>query len=83
MNTQATELKTILTSAIADLTGMPTEEVDSDANFMTMGIDSLDAMKVFKRVQDKLGIRINPIVMFECQTINQLVDYITSNFMEA
>lgn len=83
MNAQIHKLQSVLAEAIADLTNTSADQVDPDANFMSMGIDSFEAMKVFKRVQDALGIRINPIVMFECQTINQLVAYITSKYAEA
>jgi acyl carrier protein len=70
------ELKEVIISKISDLLKIDKSEVDSDQEFMEMGIASVEAMSLFVAIQKETGVVISPMIMFECNTVNQICDYL-------
>lgn len=76
METKEVTLKDIILGKIAELREVQISEVDPDQPFMDMGIASVEAMSIFVAIQKQAGIIVSPLIMFECNTVNQICDYL-------
>ena len=50
---------------LSDLSGIPSEEIDADSSFMSLGFDSLLLTQATKEIADKLGLKV---------TLRELID---------
>jgi acyl carrier protein len=77
MNTnEKTDLKQIILDKIAQIKEVDVTEIDPDQHFMDMGIASVEAMSIFVAIQKQGGIIVSPLIMFECNTVNEICDYL-------
>ena len=67
-------MKEKLVAIIAEFLGKETLEIDSDATFEDLGLDSLDIAELVMEIEDKLGVTIE--LSAELNNIDKLVDYI-------
>ena len=67
-------MKEKLVSIIAEFLGKETLEIESDATFEDLGLDSLDIAELVMEIEDKLGVTIE--LSAELNNIDKLVDYI-------
>ncbi|MEM0931064.1 MAG: condensation domain-containing protein [Bacteroidota bacterium] len=56
-----------------------TSPISIHDNFFELGGKSLVALKIFSKIEKKLGIKINPTVLLEHPTISEIADSIKSN----
>ncbi|MCC1493267.1 SDR family NAD(P)-dependent oxidoreductase [Cognatishimia sp. F0-27] len=61
-----------LTAIVADLTAVPPEEIDPDADFAEYGLDSISLVEFSTRVHGTLAVDLSPTVFFECPTLGAL-----------
>ena len=61
-------------AVIAEFLGKETLEIESDATFEDLGLDSLDIAELVMEIEDKLGVTIE--LSAELNNIDKLVDYI-------
>ncbi len=54
------------------------KQIDYDAPLFELGIDSLGAATIGNQLEEITGKTLNPEVLFELETINELVEYIDS-----
>ena len=66
------EIESWLTSYIANLLDIPEEEVDPMANFDEYGLDSALAIGLSGDLEEWLGRKINPTIVYNYTTINSL-----------
>lgn len=66
------EIESWLTSYIADLLEIPQEEVDPMANFDEYGLDSALAISLSGDLEEWLGCKINPTILYNYTTISSL-----------
>ncbi|MBP2401705.1 type I polyketide synthase [Streptomyces syringium] len=67
---------TAVLDAVSDLLHLDRERVDPDSGFFQMGMDSLLATQVRRRVEARLGRKLPATVMFEHPTVNGLTDHL-------
>lgn len=67
-------MKEKLVAIIAEFLGKETLEIESDATFEDLGLDSLDIAELVMEIEDKLGVTIE--LSAELNNIDKLVDYI-------
>lgn len=72
------DLREVITKELAELLGVDANDVNPDAEFFTMGIDSLDAMRIFMKVQDMSSHALSPTLLFEYDTVNKISGYVDS-----
>jgi acyl carrier protein len=48
--------------------------VDHDADLIELGIKSIDAVLVSGEIEDRFGAEIEPVLLFECRTVNRVAD---------
>ena len=58
--------------------GIQVDEVDHDASLFELGIDSLGAASIGSELETATNKRLNPEVVFELETINELAEYLDS-----
>ena len=65
---------------ISEVVGLHHEDVDEDEKFLKMGISSIQAIKIVNALQEQFNAEINPAIMFEYETLSELVDYLIEEF---
>ncbi|MBU6951297.1 MULTISPECIES: acyl carrier protein [unclassified Hahella] len=58
----------------SELTKTSREQLFGDTPLASIGVDSLYAVLICGRLEDHFGIEIEPIVMFEYRTANEVAD---------
>jgi len=66
------EIRTWLTSYLADILDLPSEEVDPNANFDEFGLDSALAISLTGDLEEWLGKKVNPTLLYNYTTISSL-----------
>jgi acyl carrier protein len=66
------EIKTWLISYLADILDMPSEEVDPNASFDEFGLDSALAISLTGDLEEWLGKKVNPTLLYNYTTISSL-----------
>ena len=69
-------MKEKLIEIIAEFLGKETLEIEADATFEDLGLDSLDIAELVMEIEDKLGVTIE--LSAELNNIDKLVDYLES-----
>ena len=67
-------MKEKLIAIIAEFLGKETLEIESDATFEDLGLDSLDIAELVMEIEEKLGVTIE--LSAELNNIDKLVEYI-------
>ena len=72
----ATDLHSRLRLAVSTVLRIPPEDVDNDAPFSSLGLDSLAAAELTSEVEDLLGVTIPPAAVHEYPTVAALARFI-------
>lgn len=56
--------------------------VDYDVPFTSLGMDSLGTVALMLELEQRMGVTINPELIYEYQTINELALHIDANFLQ-
>jgi 8-amino-7-oxononanoate synthase len=67
-----------LVATMADLLKCPPSEVDPDARFDRLGIDSLSMVALSGDLEDRLGLRLRPTVLWDYPTVTALAAHLAS-----
>lgn len=67
---------TIVARIVKDVTGL--DEVDYDAPFFEMELDSIQMMEVIGKVQIEVEIKISATALFEYTTIRTFSEYLSN-----
>lgn len=70
------EIESQLTTILTEQFGVPEDEIEPDASFEAMGLDSLDLVEVTLVIDDEMGVRIPDDRLPEIETPRQAVDVI-------
>lgn len=66
-----------LKEEIAAAVNKQPDDIDENANFLSLGVSSIQTLKIINRLQKKLEIEINPIAMFEYKNIALFSEYLS------
>lgn len=67
-------MKEKLIAIIAEYLSKDEAEIDAEATFEDLGLDSLDIAELVMQIEDELGVTVE--LSAELNTVNKLVDYI-------
>lgn len=67
-------MKEKLIAIIAEYLGKDASEIEADATFEDLGLDSLDIAELVMQIEDELGVSIE--LSAELNNIDKLVEYI-------
>lgn len=63
-----------LLEQLAARLGSDAAAVDHDADLIELGVKSIDAVLVSGEIEDRFGAEIDPVLLFECRTVNRVAD---------
>jgi acyl transferase domain-containing protein/acyl carrier protein len=64
-------------SRVAEIAGVPAQDVDPAAPFDTYGLGSAQAISLSGELEDRLGTTLSPTLLYEYPTIDELADALT------
>lgn len=70
------EIEEMIIKEIASVLKMDEDDIDSEENFMRLGIDSINALKIINALKHKLKIGISPIALFEYKNVSEFAEYL-------
>lgn len=74
-----TKLMEVAKLKISDVVGFEPDEIDETEAFLNMGIASIQAVKIINLIQKELDVELEPTLLFEYETLVDLVDYLDEN----
>lgn len=66
------KMQDILITLIVNKTDLKQDDIDLDSTFASYDIDSVIALEISGELEEIIGVKINPIILFEYPTINTL-----------
>ncbi|MFF8195724.1 amino acid adenylation domain-containing protein [Streptomyces bobili] len=70
--------RTLVRALLADALHLPAEAVDEDAAFLSLGLDSLAAVDLVRRLERALGRDLPTTLFFEYRTVRELAIHLDS-----
>ena len=64
---------------IARRLGVSTREINSEEPFASMGLDSVQAVRLSAELEDYLGVKLSPTVIYDYPNISSLTEYLTGS----
>jgi acyl carrier protein len=74
--TQRTEVESAVKNVVINRTRLDAYEYDANASFLTLGIDSIDALEMGMEIGDQLGVELADELLIESTTPQILVNII-------
>ncbi|WP_320779935.1 non-ribosomal peptide synthetase/type I polyketide synthase [Streptomyces sp. CRN 30] len=74
--TPASGTRAVLRELLAQSLGLPVSAVDDDAPFLSLGLDSLGAVDLVKRLERELGRSLPATLFFEYRTVRELAAHL-------
>jgi len=71
-----------LTQSISSITDVPPGEVSETAPFTSLGLDSAAAVSLTGELEDWLGIRLDPTLLYDFTTIKDLSAHLAGQLAE-
>ncbi|WND33027.1 SDR family NAD(P)-dependent oxidoreductase [Streptomyces sp. BB1-1-1] len=65
---------------LAEGIGLPPESVDAGRDLAAYGVDSISALRIMQRIQAAFGDHIPMAAIFECTTLNSLVQHLIDEY---
>ncbi|MEU8566860.1 acyl carrier protein [Streptomyces pathocidini] len=56
------------------------EEVDPHDDLLELGFDSISLAALLGKMNKKLGVDLEPVVMFDCPSLHELTEYLVENY---
>jgi acyl transferase domain-containing protein/glutamate-1-semialdehyde aminotransferase/acyl-CoA synthetase (AMP-forming)/AMP-acid ligase II len=75
----AASIKTWMIEAVAQLKRVDGAQVDPNASFFELGLDSLELVRLAGALGERIGREVEPAVLFEYATIAKLAAYLRSD----
>ncbi|MBA2657656.1 MAG: acyl carrier protein [Tatlockia sp.] len=66
----------VIKAELALETGQAIEQIQTDVNFLRLGISSIQILKIINRIKHKINLDISPAAMFEYKTIREFSEYL-------
>lgn len=73
-------IKDVLIGKIAAELDIAPGEVDEYTSFMRMGVSSVQALKIINHLRKELAINVNPVALFEFNTVDDISTYLAEEF---
>lgn len=63
-----------ISSRIISRTDIKADYIGAEENLKSIGLSSLDAVMISGEIEDEFDIEVDPILMFESKTLNEVAD---------
>jgi len=74
----ADELRPWLIERVAEYTGRSADSIAASQPLTDFGLDSVYALALFGDIEDHLGVRMEPTLIWDYPTVDALVEYLTT-----
>ena len=71
---RSTRITAVIVAELANVLHMSVDEIDVDAEFVSLGLDSLTAMELLRRLQAAIGVEIPASLFFAHPTVTALAE---------
>ena len=68
----------LLKAEIAKEMGTPVSDIDANAPFISLGLDSVRSVFILDSLERQLGVEMNPLFFWDYPTIDSMADHITT-----
>jgi acyl carrier protein len=68
------EIVAIVEERLLERVGGGLAAIDPDADLIEMGVKSIDAVLVSGDIEDHFAVEVDPVLLFECRTLNRVAD---------
>lgn len=68
-----------LQEIVAELLQVPLNAIDKDRALSEMGFDSMIGMRMINRIKEEYQLYLPPVVIYECQTLHQILSYLEAS----
>lgn len=79
---RSAKIHKLITKNLADILGMEAGKVRNDLPFADYGVTSIMGVNLMRTLSDTLKIELDPIKLFEYTTVDELADYICTEWPE-
>ena len=69
----------LIAQAVAGVTGKKASDIDVDQPFLSMGLESLQAVTVASQVSKKLERTLEPTLLFDYPTVRRMAEFLVSD----
>lgn len=70
------EIILLIKQQVSNITKENVNKIDITSNFFYLGISSIEALKIVEHTQKSVGVEIEPIALFQYQSIEAFADYV-------
>ena len=70
------ELYVYVRALIANALRIPPSRIDTDASFLDLGLDSLAAVSILRRIERHTGVKLPKTLLLELDSLGELIDFI-------
>lgn len=63
-----------ISSRIISRTDIKADNIGAEENLKSIGLTSLDAVMISGEIEDEFDVEVDPILMFESKTLNEVAD---------
>ncbi|MDJ0534008.1 MAG: alpha/beta fold hydrolase [Xenococcaceae cyanobacterium MO_207.B15] len=77
--TQLSHIETWLVENIAQRLGVSTEQIDIEEPFASLGLDSVQAVRLSAELEDYLKAKLSPTLIYDYPNISSLAAYLTNS----
>jgi len=78
MKLKADNLEAWLVAKISSLTGIQAKEISVDQPFAHFGLDSVAAVSLSGELEDWLGRKLSPTLVYDYPSVKALADYLAT-----
>lgn len=71
------EILAFLVDRLAERIGGDPAAIDHDADLVELGVKSIDAVLVSGELEDRFQVEIDPVLLFECRSVNRVADSVS------
>jgi acyl carrier protein len=69
-----------LRQRVSERTKVPVDEITDSTNLVDIGLESVDAVLICGEIEDEYQIEVEPSLMFEFQTLGEVVTAVMASF---
>lgn len=73
------EIVAFVSSRILEHVAGDVVAIDPDTDLVELGVKSIDAVLISGDVEDRFGIEVDPVLLFECRTVNRVADSVAES----
>lgn len=73
-----TEILNALKEEISRETGLSVPEIEEDATFYSLGLNSISSVYILDKLEKKLKVEMTPLFFWDYPTVGLLADHLTS-----